>query len=210
MIQINKGIEPLEWTEKKNTPGFTAYEPINELRDALLIEQGYICAYCMQRIPVKDVNVETTSKIEHIQSREARPDLQLSYANMAICCPGNLNDEAHCDKLKGRRSVTFDLQTQDLQQSLKYSSKDGSIASGNVQWNKEITELLNLNHSFLKANRRETLAGVIDAIASKGWSEATIRRKYREWSQKDSSGKYLEFCGIVIWYLAKKLKQSSN
>ena len=95
MIQINKGTEPEEWTAKKATPDFTQYESIPALRTSLLEEQGYICAYCMRRIPAKDIKVDATSKIEHILSRESSPDLQLSFANMAICCPGNLNNEAH-------------------------------------------------------------------------------------------------------------------
>jgi hypothetical protein len=75
MIRINKGTEPAEWTAKKLTSGFNKYEPITELREALLEEQGYICAYCMRSIPieVKDKNESETSKIEHINSRDSYP-----------------------------------------------------------------------------------------------------------------------------------------
>ncbi len=206
MIQINKGIEPVEWTAKKATPGFTEYEPIPELRDALLIEQGYICAYCMRRIPAKDVKVDATSKIEHIKSQEDRDDLQLNYANMAICCPGNLNDEAHCDKLKGSSSVTFNLHTHALQQSIEYASKDGFIRSTNSTWDKEMNDLLNLNHPMLKANRKETLWGIIEYLNTTKWSTQTVNNKLNQWRQLNAEGKYFEFCGIIIWYLEKKLR----
>ena len=204
MIQINKGLEPVEWTAKKATPGFTEYEPIPELRDALLEEQGYICAYCMRRIPAKDVKVDASSKIEHIKSQEERPDLQLYYANMAICCPGNLNDEPHCDKLKGRNSVSFNLHTAALQQSIRYASLDGAISSSNDTWNKEMNELLNLNHGLLKANRKEALSGVIEFLNAAGWTTQAINAKLNQWRQRNTEGKYYEFCGIVIWYLEKK------
>ena len=206
MIQINKGKEPVEWTEKKATPGFTEYEPIPELRDALLIEQGYICAYCMRRIPAKDIKVDATSKIEHIKSQEDRPDLQLNYTNMAICCPGNLNNEAHCDKLKGSNSVSFNLHTQALQKSIEYASKDGFIRSTNTTWDKEMNELLNLNHKMLKANRKEALWGVIENLNTVTWSTQAINFKLNQWRQLHAEGKYFEFCGIIIWYLEKKLK----
>lgn len=206
MIQINKGIEPIKWTAKKTTPGFTEYEAIPELRDALLIEQGYICAYCMRRLPARDVNVDATSKIEHIKSQEDRSDLQLNYANMAICCPGNLNDETHCDNLKGCRSVSFNLHTRALQQSIEYASKDGFIRSTNTTWNKEINELLNLNHTMLKANRKEALWGVIEYLNAAKWTTQTINNKLNQWRQLNAEGKYFEFCGIIIWYLEKKLR----
>lgn len=206
MIQINKGIEPVEWTAKKATPGFTEYEPIPELRDALLIEQGYICAYCMRRIPANDVRVDATSKIEHIKSQEDKPDLQLNYANMAICCPGNLNDEAHCDKLKGSNNVSFNLHTKALQQSIEYVSKDGLIRSTNSTWDKEMNDLLNLNHGILKANRKEALEAVIGYLNTANWSTQAINYKLNQWRQLNAEGKYYQFCGIIIWYLEKKLK----
>ncbi len=206
MIQLNKEQrEPVAWTEKKATPGFTQYESIPELREALLIEQGYICAYCMRRIPATDPNVDATSKIEHIKSQEDRDDLQLIYSNMAICCPGNLNDEPHCDKLKGGSSISFDLYTPVLEQSISYSSKDGTIRSSNSTWNNEMKDLLNLNQRMLMQNRLSTLNGVIQALTSKGWNTASISTQLRQWRSFDSDGKRKPFCGIIIWYLKKTL-----
>lgn len=207
MIQINKGLEPKEWSAKKATPGFTEFEPIPELRDALLEEQGFICAYCMRRIPTNDINSDATSKIEHIKSQDDRPDLQLYYSNMAICCPGNMNNEPHCDTLKGPRSVNFNLHSTALSRSISYSSKNGKIKSNNPAWDDEMDKFLNLNHPFLQLNRRDALAGVIQAIDSEDWDSAFIRRKFREWSELDTQGKLKEYCGIVIWYLQRKLRQ---
>lgn len=209
MIQIDKGLEPVQWTARKATPGFTQFEPISELRDALLEEQGYICAYCMRRIPVKDVKVDASSKIEHIKSQEDRPDLQLNYANMAICCPGNMNDEAHCDKLKCSNSVSFNLHTSALQRSIAYDSLDGSISSSNHTWNEEINEILNLNHGLLKANRREALESIIVLMNAAGWTTHAINAKLKQWRQRNAEGKYYQFCGIVIWYLEKKLRAAA-
>ena len=69
MKKIIKSKEPKEWTEYRLTPG-VKYSPISELREALLKEQGYLCAYCMRRIPTKDGNSEETSRIEHLKSRK--------------------------------------------------------------------------------------------------------------------------------------------
>ena len=206
MIQINKGTEPEEWIAKKATPDFTQYESIPALRTALLEEQGYLCAYCMRRIPAKDIKVDATSKIEHILSRESSPDLQLSFANMAICCPGNLNNEAHCDKLKGGNSLSFNLHTADLQKSITYALMDGSISSTNEIWNKEINELLHLNHELLKANRKEALSGIIAFLNAAGWTTQAVHNTLKFWRQRNAEGKHYQFCGIIIWFLEKKLK----
>jgi uncharacterized protein (TIGR02646 family) len=208
MIRINKGREPLAWSAKKATPGFTEFEPIAELRDALLIEQGFICAYCMRRIPARDPNSDAISKIEHIKSQEDRPDLQLDYSNMAICCPGKIDAEAHCDTLKLGNSVSFDLYSAALQNSIKYLLKDAEIVSENDGWNDEMTRLLNLNHKRIKLNRKNALSGVIAGFKTTGWSRASVNAQLRKWSNLNSEGKHEPYCGIVIWYLQKNLNQN--
>ncbi|MCF2598074.1 hypothetical protein I6E10_04830 [Phocaeicola barnesiae] len=67
MRKIQKQPEPREWTEYRLTPG-AHYEASSELRQALLEEQGYLCAYCMRRIPVHDVNSNETTRIESKES----------------------------------------------------------------------------------------------------------------------------------------------
>lgn len=208
MITIYKGVEPNEWTEKKKTPGFTEYEPIPELRAALLKEQGYICAYCMRRIPTEDINIDATSKIEHLKSREERPDLQNVYSNMAVCCPGNLNNEPHCDKLKGGRSVSFDLRRPVLQRSISYKTATGEINSSNTQWNNEIISFLNLNHKLLKFNRKQVLEGLVEYLKKEeGWNKKGLALQIKLWGEIDNDGKKRPHAGIVIWYLERKLRQ---
>lgn len=206
MIKINKGHEPLAWTQKKETPGFTLYEPIPKLRDALLKEQGYICAYCMRRIPVtkRDPNTTETSKIEHIKCREFNQDLQLDYDNMVICCSGNLNNKPHCDKSKDNADISFDLFKPFLQNSISYSSKSGLIKSSNPVWNNEMNNILNLNHSLLTYNRKEALEGVIKRLDKKRWTPAEVRNELQKWENLDRSGKYKQYCGIIISFLKKK------
>lgn len=136
-----------------------------------------------------------------------RPDIQLMYFNMVICCPGNLNNEFHCDTLKNGNSVSFDLLNSELEKSIKYFPKDGKIESSNLKWDSEINTLLNLNHLLLKYNRKETLSGILKSIETKGWDRTSLNRNLKKWRTFDSQGKLKPFCGIVIWYLQKKLKQ---
>ena len=210
MIKINKGREPLAWTRKKSTPNFTEYVPIKGLRDQLLIEQGYICAFCMRTIPAIDQNVNEKSKIEHLKSRKDRPDLQLDFNNMVICCPGNTDNNPHCDKLKDGNSVSFDPFGSALQNSISYNSKNGEIISSNPIWNDEFKRLLNLNHNRIKVNRVIALNGVIEEIFKKGKTSFDLNKKLREWKELNKDGKLKPYCGIVIWYLQKKLRNTRN
>ena len=211
MIRINKGAEPIEWTRKKATPGFVEYEPIPELREALLKEQGYICAYCMREIPVKkkDSHLTETSKIEHLKCREHHSDFQLDYNNMVICCPGFIDGTAHCDKSKDNQEITFNIFHPGLQSSISYSTKDGKIKSTNLVWNNEIENILKLNNSMLKVNRKDALDGILMVLAKKKWRPAEISSKLDLWKTKDTNGKHKAYCGIVIWFLEKKVRQQN-
>jgi uncharacterized protein (TIGR02646 family) len=210
MIEIKKGSEPKEWTAKCKTPDFTKYEAIPELRTALNTEQHGICAFCMRRIPVKDVTESETSKIAHLYSRKNRPDLQLKYHNMVASCPGKIdeNGEDHCDKSQGPEDVTLPLHRQGLQAALSYSSKSGEIKCSNSGWDHEIQNILRLNHTLLKENRWEALEGVRQLIENKDWKPAQIKEKLDEWAHPNQSGQLKAYCGIVIWYLQRKLRQA--
>lgn len=226
MILIKKNKEPKEWTEYRNTPGVD-YQAIPELVQSLLKEQGYICAYCMRRIPKKDkiykkdganfVYTNEDHRIEHIKSRELHDDLKLDYTNMVVCCPGHIGTEDHCDRLKGAKDISFSPLDQQFIDTIKYSS-DGTIISTNEAYNKEINDTLNLNTELLKRNRKAMLIEVITKInvnCKKGtnWDKKTLESylyKYSEkHSEKDKEGvkeKYYPYCGVVSWFLQKKLR----
>jgi len=205
MRTITKSKEPKEWTEYRLTPN-TDYQSIPELRQSLLEEQGYICAYCMRRIPHKDRNSKEDSRIDHILSRENHPDKKLDYQNMVICCPGAISEDFHCDKSKGEKDVTFSLFNDSLVQTIKYHTKSGKIESSNPTWNTEINDILNLNNEKLKVNRQEALNGIIESLNGKHWKSVDIRKKLIEWDSKNKKGMFKPYCGIIVWYLNKKLR----
>ena len=210
MILINKNPsnEPNSWKEYKHTPGVD-YTPNKDLRDALLAEQGYICAFCMRSVPLskKDPSERETSKIAHLLSRTNHPDKKLDYENLVICCAGNINGEAHCDKSQGASDITLPLFNIQLQNSIIYRSYTGEINSSNEDWNEQINKVLNLNHAILKLNRLEALNGVRQVLEKKKWTKAQIQDKLEAWANLDRDNKLKPYCGIVIWYLQKKLKQ---
>ena len=206
MIRINKGAEPRAWQQYRLTPG-VAYSPIPELREALLREQGYLCAYCMQRIPVAQPGEQETSKIEHWRSRANYPNLALDYNNLLICCPGNLNRQAHCDKLKASKELAFSPLDPNLEDGLSYSTKDGATKSANPAWQTAIETALNLNHAWLKANRLQVLNGLLASLAKQGsWPKAKIQQALQDWSNPDTQGYKKPYAGIILWFLRRKLE----
>lgn len=221
MIQIKKNEEPKAWVEYRNTPGVD-YQSIPELVESLLKEQGYICAYCMRRIPHKDklskkdddncVYTSEDHRIEHILSRSKHDDQKLNYNNMVICCPGHIGTEKHCDRLKGENDISFSPLDPHFIETLSYHT-DGKIVSSDEQFDKEINEILNLNTSLLKANRKASWDAVITNIKSpkgdKSWNKATLSKlieKYNTMHKMNGRLQYIPYCGIVSFYLKKKLR----
>lgn len=221
MKKITKSTEPREWTQYKMTPG-VEYNAIPELRQSLLKEQGYICAFCSRRIPVKDKNSSETSRIEHLKSRTNHPDLQLDYNNMVVCCPGAILDKFlidnsdkskekkfHCDNLKGENDISFDIFSDSFFSTLSYRSYDGTIKSSNDQYNKELNNILNLNKRLLKINRKSALFGVIKFLSKKSsrtkWTKIKLQHFLDSYETKNISGEFVPYCDIIIYYLQNKI-----
>lgn len=223
MRKIEKNNEPKEWLEFRTTPGVTTYSPTAELKESLLTEQGHICAYCMRRIPTRDKNSDgkptsEDARIEHIKCRELHPELQLNYNNMVICCPGSINGDHHCDRRKGNRDITFNLFEKRCIDTISYSTSDGTIKSSNPIYDHEFNQILNLNNKLLKANRLATLSGAIKAIGtinkkrhpnnSQAWTNATCVKMLNKWDQRNESGHFLPYNGIVVWLLKRALQKN--
>lgn len=212
MIQITKGREPQEWTEYRNTPGVD-YQAIPELVESLLREQGYLCAYCMRRVPCWDKISSEDHHIEHLLSRENHDDRKLDYRNMVICCPGHIGDEDHCDRLKKSRDITFSPFDANFIGTLSYRS-DGDIVSSDEQYDREINDVLNLNTPLLKENRKSAWEGVKQALikdmGGKPWRKSVLEKylgKYTSMRNHDGHLQYTPYCGIVIYFLRKKIRQ---
>lgn len=85
MKYINKEIEPRSLRHYRSNdpnPTYEDYREKDDLRKALLAEQGDICCYCMQRIKIGKM------KIEHWKPQSTIKSLQLDYKNLLGACLG--------------------------------------------------------------------------------------------------------------------------
>lgn len=217
-MNIRKSAEPKEWTKYKNIPG-VQFSGIPALQESLYREQGYLCAYCERRIPVRDKMSTEDHRIEHWHCRDKYPDEVFSYGNLLMCCSGQIGGgESHCDVRKGNDIIEWSPLKKECTDSIRYSS-DGTILSSNARWDKELNEKLNLNHEILKRNREQTLRGVIEGINSKrgkgvSWTQKDVKDQLEKWSNKHDDGNghavYYPFHGIVVCFLKKKLATLSK
>lgn len=203
---IKRRLQPRKWTEYCCTPGVD-YQANPELREILLKEQGFICAYCMKGLDVEGKN----TKIEHMKCRDLNDKEKLKYRNMVICCSGVTKECRHCDTSKGNNDITFNLLTDPFFKTLSYTLS-GTIKSRNATWDDEINRLLNLNNVYLKEERRVTLNAIIEVLGKKAdWNtdKQKLRRIRKEWDEKDAREHYKPYCGLVVYFLDKRLERGN-
>ncbi len=212
MRAIEKDLEPVSFTTYRSQPG-AKYNDMDRqakdsLRQHLLNEQGYICAYCMSRISFDFM------KIEHWHCQSKYPEQQLSYSNLLACCHGNehhLPLEQHCDTRKRERDIQFNPANPEHHDRLKiYYLGNGVICSDDDSFDKELNEILNLNWRRLKDNRKDIISAV-DYVLKRQSSKpvkSKIRKLILKYSMKDDKGYLDEYCDVALHYLRKLLKRA--
>lgn len=217
MLYIKKQIEPIELTNEKRN-GLKSYDELpgktkNAIKEALLKEQGYLCAYCMQRVDLQ------TTTIEHYipqnpLDREADSALSIDYNNMLAVCGGNIyrahrKSELTCDKHRENIPLTVNPRNEHSVAKICYKG-DGTIYSDDLGINRDLDKTLNLNceATLFKQNRKRVLDVVKQTIFKKFAGNEIPKRQLENMLIKLESkndGKYEAFCGIAIWYLRKKI-----
>ena len=218
MRRINKKAEPRAWKDYRTTPG-ARYQAFDFLVDALLDEQGFVCAYCERRIPHRDAPGEEDHRIEHLSSqmkaRKERDNSDLDYANMVICCPGNVansKDHYHCDKAKGNKALMISPLSASMMSTIRFTPS-GRIISTDKELNVELGENgLNLNDDFLVRSRQETWATVVERLNNIGWTKKHVCSLLDAWegrhpfSYKGATHQaHFPFFSMICFMLRKKL-----
>lgn len=181
MIPIIKGCEPAALTEAKriirNTPDATyCYEslrgePKRKVLEALLAEQGHLCAYCMCRIGT-DGHPATIEHLipQHPDDSAADGELSLAYHNLVAVCDGR--GGATCDKRRGNAPLTVGPTKSHTLETIYYH-RDGRIDAKDESVKHYIQTTLGLNNARtnLCANRFESMRAIEKVVSS------TFRRR---------------------------------
>ena len=216
MIHIKKNNPPKKFQEFKQQKPQAHFDDMptdvkSALRQSLLEEQGYLCAYCMSRIRDK-------VKIEHYEPRNTQNELD--YSNLLAVCTGNIAGDSfkrqHCDTKKGDKHLHIDPQNIDHIKQISYESNGTVYAKDNDDFNNDLNLTLNLNDNcgYLKVNRKRALdelkRKIFNYCQNKTAGRAFIEKTLQFYRTKDRNGEYQPYCGILIDYLLKRLKRWSQ
>lgn len=209
----NRNKEPDELSNYRKTPGVT-YDALGGriktiIRESLLDEQGFICAYCMGRI-----NSDTCT-IEHYISQnkhEASPYLEeehkrqsLLYSNMSGVC---VNDSTHCDKHRGNIPLEIlNPHNPTCEGLITYNLRGSIMPNGHdIDKVKNDIQTLGLDCEKLRNRRKATWEDVLERFKQehekKEWSRELFLEyadKYRN-KQKTRKGlKFHAYCNFIVW-----------
>ncbi len=211
-IHKNTQNEPPSLEDCRTTPGsnFDSCNK-NDMRVALIEEQGNVCAYCNQRINNEtDEKGKQKMKIEHWEPRNSANEMQ--WNNLLGVCLGNLGSPSkiqHCDTKKGNTSIQISPLNQSLLNQIKYRA-NGEIYSENKNLNIDLSETLNLNFPLLVNQRKAVLnsirINIKQTFRKRKVTTAFLNTEIRRWEER-SNGKFNPFCDIAVFYLNNKLRQ---
>ena len=216
MIKIVKNNQPnslVAHKKKGGNYGNIQTKTKDELRKSLVEEQGYICCYCLKRIPENKADLHHT-KIEHFKCQENHSTLDLEYSNLHLACKGNQGQSEKnqtCDTAKANKEIlSFSLINDSLKGNIHYA-KDGAIFSQQENIEKEINEILQLNSDQnIKKTRASILKGVSESIRilqSKGkLTKNALERQLQNW-QNRYDNKHRPFFPVAVQYLEKKIEK---
>ena len=226
MIEIKKHREPQALTEYRKDPTATyqnmhgaptgrvdsegkKIDVYRVVLKSLMEEQGYLCAYCMRRIPERHGKIRAS--IEHIDPQSKTDRLKaLDYSNMLAVCSGNRDagtkDAKTCDAHRGNDKLSINLTRKSTLSQIDYRS-NGRIFSDDEPINAQLNETLNLN-----CKARDLIALRKSALNR---MQVMIKKKNRE-GDRAFYGKILnlylqdispkeEYVGILINWLEKHL-----
>ena len=209
MRTIEKGTAPRSLTEYGQTPGATydGFDGKEELRQALVREQRGLCCYCQSRIRPEFGRM----KIEHWRCQANYPGEALAYANLLSACMGGEGQRfqaQHCDTRKGDRDLTRSPTNpaHRVGELVRYLG-DGTIASDDQDFQRDLNVILGLNLAVLKNNRKQVLAGFLLALGHRAATRAQLKRWERDWSGSGTAGDLRPYCQVVVYWLRKRLNR---
>jgi uncharacterized protein (TIGR02646 family) len=213
-IAKNNTNEPKSLREFRiNTPnaGFNGIHGSikNDIRTALLKEQGAICAYCMRRISATHTGMEIEHLIpqnRHINSPHSSAmhiSSRLKYLNMLGTC----NGIRKCSEIRGNFPLMISPLNKKCETLVKFL-KDGRAYSEDPTINAEI-ETLELNKlSDLRKIVIDKAREELMSLKKEGtWSAKIINNQIEKWKclKKTRHGlAYEEYCMAAVHYLASK------
>ncbi len=212
MRTIRKGVEPPSLTKHRCAAhaDYDNYQDKDTLREYLVREQRGLCCYCMGRLRADAESM----KVEHWRDQSSHPAEQLDYRNLLGACLGGEGQpfaQQHCDTRKGDRPLSRNPAdpAHYVEHLIRYGT-DGTIASDDAAFDEELNQVLNLNHPFLRNNRKATLDGFLAGASRRqgNWDPRLLECWVRDWQGNADTSELPPFCQIVVYWLRKRLARA--
>ncbi len=224
MIRYVKGPAPARLTSLTATPGIDwdglGADDKQPLREALVRDQGALCAYCQRRIAaaIEPATGRSRMKIEHWAARSDHgEDRQLAWSNLLGVCLGGAPATSdagpspivrHCDESRGARPLFLhpvDGQGPDPRTHLRYG-KDGNVEPAPDARVEADIVALNLRAARLRRGRAAVLDALWDRLRREDFSTAALRRVARQHRivAGETAPEHAEF---VRYHVLRKLRQ---
>ena len=218
MIWIKKGREPSSLERYRQQPyaSYDGYPDKEELRAALLRDQGYICAFCMRRIE----NDHNTMKVEHwkAQSSMEKEVQKLDFRIMLGVCDGCRSEVEYkyttCDTHRKDAELYVNPLDKRMMDTIKYD-RNGYIHSKDNRIEHDLIDTLNLNceqaPSRIVANRKriyEECKQRLEALQSRGkWNVSNLQKLLQEYEKLDG-GKRKAYSGVALYLIHRYLRKA--
>jgi len=195
------------------------------LREMLIADQGGICAYCMQRIKSNSNGM----KIEHYRTfakyngTNGLPNLRLTYRNLLGVCLGKSGDAAHCDTFRGdlhpdhQEMLAIDPLDKNCEKLIRFNLDGGRIYSNDKDVDRELNEILNLNHKMLVQNRKKAYNNMMQEMIKKlgtkhkkpkDWTKTDIQKFIDHYNERNKNNDYHPYCQMIVQLLEKRKQRS--
>jgi uncharacterized protein (TIGR02646 family) len=213
MLRYPKGAPPNVLTGWQATPG-ADWDSLpaadkDKVRDALLRDQGSLCAYCERRIHAKDRRM----KVEHWQA-QAGGGGPLRWSNLLGVCLGDERAETgapageqHCDTARGNAPLFLhpvENQGPSPRDHLRYTT-EGEVRpsqEGLAESVKRDIDALNLNAARLRRARTVVYEVLKERLDKLGWTRQALQEEYRAAALLPGV-KTVEHCEVVRYYLRR-------
>ena len=70
--------------------------------------------------------------------------------------------------------------------------------------------MMKLKYEILKINREDALNQLLIELNINNWKISYLKSTIEKYKHKNSKGKYRSYCGIILYFLIKKLKQKEK
>lgn len=231
MRYIAKGPEPTAlttWKAQANEDWQPSWRDFRNpqkgaVKEALLEEQGHLCAYCCQGVE------HETSHIDHVEPGRTPADpLALDYMNMLASCPGEPEEGEdydpgtkrppeliHCGHSKGEwhdPARFIDPRDPSCEQAFTFTATGRIRVAEDApapEAARETIDHLNLDCGPLRRQRGAAIGAELDRLAillaARGTlSRADVESRMNRFRQRDEEGRFAPFAPAILDILEQR------